>query len=94
MGYIIYMVVLIILVYKKYEFTFNREFIQVFIFQILVCAVVFLLARLIDQQWIIYICGLILLIGSFLYSWHELDKRIGIKNLVQEKLGKIRAITD
>ena len=87
-GYIIYIVVLTILVYKKYDFRFNREFFALFILQLALCLLVFSGVKFVDNQWLNYLVGIPLLGGSMWYSWYELDKRIDIKNMVKEKLKK------
>ncbi|HEY1023900.1 MAG TPA: O-antigen translocase [Sphingobacteriaceae bacterium] len=85
-SYAIYMVVLIVVVYKKYNFRFYRDFFFIFILQIVICLAVFSLVRWADNMFTLYTFGITLLAAATYYSWRELDKLIDIKDLLNKKL--------
>lgn len=71
----------------KYQFTFTPDFYKIFILQFILGLSCFLIIKLIPTPWA-YLAGLPFIIVSFWYSYVELDKRIGIKSIMQNYLNK------
>ncbi|MGA2331885.1 MAG: oligosaccharide flippase family protein [Syntrophales bacterium] len=65
----------------KYQFTFDPVFIRLFTFQLSLATVCFLLIKIIVSPYS-YLFGSVLIIISALYSWRELDKRMGLKEII------------
>ena len=71
----------------KFEFFYNYAFIKIFIFQFLLAFFCFLLMKFLRSPFS-YIFGLLIIIISTLNSYTELDKRLGLKNLLIRYKGK------
>jgi O-antigen/teichoic acid export membrane protein len=82
LGYAYYTGQVIFLTKRKYEFSYNHEFIKVFLIQFFLAMVCFLAAMLVPKPWS-YAAGIPFLLVSFVFSYRELDKRIGIKQIVE-----------
>ncbi len=76
--YVLYFLFMLAICIKKYEFSFKKSFSQVFIIQLILCSLAFLIAYIFKYP-SGYISGGILLIISSLYSLKELDKRMDLK---------------
>lgn len=87
------MLVLIVIVYKKYDFRFHNDFFKVFILQIIFCVIGFTVAKVVENALSSYLIGSIIMLLSLFYSWRELDKKIGIKDLIKEKFIKKSKVT-
>ena len=85
--YIIHFFVLLTVCGKKYELSFTKSFFKIFVVQLIFCTIAFLVAYFFQYP-IAYISGGILLVFSCLYSYKELNNRIGIKEFIQSKIGK------
>jgi len=83
---IIYFAVLVFVGKKRYQVSYTRVFLKMFIFQFLLCTIAFLIVYFFKNPIIGYISGGILLIVSSLYSYKELNKRIDIKDFVLSKI--------
>jgi len=71
----------------KYEFQFTTSFLKIFFIQIIFAVLCFI--TVIEMNTIIaYILGSIMILMSTLYSYREIDKRIGIKSLLGRFLKK------
>ena len=84
-SYFLYMLQVVLIARRRYSFKYSKGMINVFSTQMIlvllsVCCVIFL-----SSLWK-YIIGSCLLVLSALYSFRELDKRIGIKNYINSKL--------
>ena len=82
---ILYFFLVWIICMKKYEFCYNKLFYKIFIIQLFLCVIAFLIAYNFDYS-TGYVSGGILLIISCLYSYSELNKRLDIVDIVQSKL--------
>lgn len=80
-GYVIYLFQVFFLAKFKYGFNLYNETVILFFVQFFLVLLAFLVIRFINGNWS-YIIGIILLGLSVIYSIRELDKRIGIKNLI------------
>jgi O-antigen/teichoic acid export membrane protein len=65
----------------KYTFSFDKNFIILFLVQLLYSIVCFCAVKFIDSPYQ-YILGSILILLSALYSFKELDKRINFKSVI------------
>jgi O-antigen/teichoic acid export membrane protein len=83
--YILYFALIVFIGKKRYHVSYTKTFIKMFIFQLLLCTVAFLIAYFFKYP-IGYISGGILLIVSSLYSYKELNKRIDLKDFVMSKI--------
>jgi len=79
-SYIIYLIAVNVLVSKVYKFNLSMNFIKMFAFSVVLMAGTLSL-RLLYPNFIGYVLGAMLLIVSIIYSFFELNKRIGIKTL-------------
>ncbi|MBB3185996.1 O-antigen translocase [Microbacter margulisiae] len=86
-GYIIYLIQVHVLSHIKYSFSFNRDFIRIFIIQFLFVSGCFIVVKLLPTHYA-YGVGSILIILSGWYSYKELDKRLDLKNMLSQILHK------
>lgn len=84
-SYIIYMIAVNILTYRLYGFKLNTNFIYMFLILVILLASVLIIALFFANIYG-YIIGSIILGISLNYSFHELDKRLGLKNLIHSKI--------
>lgn len=84
-SYLIYLVQVFIVTKIKYKFTFTRSFYKLFIFQFLLAIACFIVVKFTTNPYP-YIIGSLLVIISIMHAYKELDKRIGIFELVKKKL--------
>jgi len=85
--YLFYFSFMFIVCRKKYEFNFTGLFSKIFIIQLVFCIFAFVIAYFFKYP-TGYISGGVLLVISVWYSYRELNKRIGIKEIIQSKIGK------
>jgi len=88
-GYLIYMLQVFFLARIKYGFSFDRLLYKVTGFQLTLGIACFLIIRFLEKPWS-YVAGLSLIIISVIYSLLELERRIGLKEVVLQKLSKFR----
>ena len=81
--YFYYTVQVYIIAKWKYEFGFTFDFIRIFIIQMSFLVLTFVLFSIFKAPWS-YIIGTFLIAFSGLFSFKELDKRIGIKELLSK----------
>ena len=86
-GYILYLFQIYILANYKYDFSFNSNFYRVFVYQFLFGLISFIIIKFINNPWNFGLGGLII-ICSTCYSIIEMDKRIGIKEVLFKKFNK------
>jgi O-antigen/teichoic acid export membrane protein len=77
-GYVLSMIQVFIIAKIKFEFKFQKDTYSIFFKQFTLCLSSFLIAVLIGGK-ASYIIGTILFLTSLLYSFNELDKRMGLK---------------
>jgi len=80
-GYLLYFFQYFILIKIKYSFDFDKPFRKIFVTQFLLVLSCFIFIKVIDNTYA-YIFGVVLFISSCLFSYKELEKRIGINNLL------------
>ena len=85
--FIVYLIQVYIVSKVKFEFAFDHDFIRIFTFQFSLAVAGFLTVRYLSFP-LIYIIGVILIMLSCWFSYNELDKRLGIKELFIKQLDK------
>jgi len=83
-AYIIYLVQLCLLSYRKYGYKFSSEFIRIFVIQIFMCVSTFLVVNLLNGDVIKLVIGAFILFFSLFYSFRELNKRINLIGLLND----------
>jgi len=90
-GYI-YMIFQIFIVSKYYyQFSFEAQFVKVFLIQLSLAIISFIVIETIDKPKS-YFIGTAVILVSVIYSYKELDKRIDIKDLFSKLLKKKKNI--
>jgi PST family polysaccharide transporter len=69
--------------YKKFSFQFTKEFVSIFIVVFLFCLLSICIS-FVDNNLIKYVLDTILFIGSIIYAFCELNKRIGFLSLLRK----------
>jgi O-antigen/teichoic acid export membrane protein len=87
LGYILSMFHIYLILHIKYKFSFNPEFYKIFVLQLIIGVTSLIVIKIVPDPWS-YFMGLLLIFFSTWYSFHGLEKRIGIKNLVKGYLKK------
>ncbi len=90
-GYLIYLTQVYLIARAKYGYFFDKSFQRIFLIQFLLGLTCFAGARFLNEI-ALYIAGAVIISGSSLYSFRELDKRIGLKNLIAERFKKNKQI--
>ena len=80
-AYLIYLIQVYFVSKIKFEFSFNNDFIRIFIFQFCLALLGFLSIRYLGFP-LIYIIGIILISISSWFSYKELDKRLEFKSII------------
>lgn len=78
-SYILYFIQILVIVRKKYNFSFNAGFKKVLLVNLFFTVVAIFVVKLITNP---YWIGLVILILSICYSLRELDRRIDIRMLI------------
>ena len=87
--YIIYLIQVYIIARMKYDFSFNRSFLILFIIQFSLALVSFVAVKFLDQPYP-YIVGVILIVISSWYSLKELEERLAIRQIALDFFEKRR----
>jgi len=82
LGYLVYLIQVFIIAKLKFEFSFNSDFLKVFLVQFSLALSCFLVVISFQQPYP-YIIGTLLFLISGVYSLKELEKRIGIKEIIK-----------
>lgn len=86
-SFAIYLVLVLGVTYRRYGFRLERECVRIFLCALLGVVLVFL-QTLFFADAIGYVAGGIIAIFAVWFSFHELDKRIAIKQLIGQKLNR------
>lgn len=81
-AYFIYLLQVYIIAKIKYEFKYEYDFIKIFTIQFSLAIFSFLVVKFITNSYS-YFAGVILILISSWYSFKELDKRIGIHDIIK-----------
>lgn len=83
LNFMIYTVIVYCVAHKKYEFVFSNKVVRLIIIQLACLIPVFLLRYLWRSDWSYLPSVIVLLIGCY-YSYIELDKRLNLKQAIQQ----------
>lgn len=89
LGYVFYLIQVFILAKIKYKFSFHHTFFKITGIQLFLGVLAFFTIRLLSVPWT-YIVGSLLITLASVYSYRELEKRIGFKEIVQNQIRKFR----
>lgn len=90
-SYILYFTLICFIAYKYYQFRLSNSYLKIFV-PILVSLFFTLLITRIENIVIMYIVGNLLIAGSCIYSFRELDHRIDMKNLLLNLKKRIKMV--
>lgn len=88
--YISYTLLIYTIVYKKYNFRFSANFLRNFLVQESMCLIAFVIVTFVGYNFWSYLFNVILILLSIGYSYKELDKRMGIQELIKSKFSKTK----
>jgi O-antigen/teichoic acid export membrane protein len=88
-GYLIYLIQVYFIARLKYKFRFARETYLVSGIQLALGTVCFMIIRFLEQPWS-YLLGSVFISISVYYSFRELDKRIGFKDILSSMILRIK----
>jgi O-antigen/teichoic acid export membrane protein len=80
--YLVYLIQVFLISKKKYLFNFDKDFIKLFLIQFGIGILCFSTVIMLDGFWF-YLLSICLTLLSIWYSFKELNKRIGIKNIIK-----------
>ena len=80
-AYIFYLVQVYIVASRKFEFSFSKEFYQIFILQFLFASGCFLIMKWVPKP-TSYLAGSSLIVLSAIHAYWELNKRLDIKSII------------
>lgn len=86
-GYILYLVQVFTIVRKKYSFYFLWAFARISVIQFMLGISCFIVSRFLSAPYL-YLAGTVLISVSVYLSYKELDRRVGLKMLIADKLLK------
>lgn len=86
-GFLLYLIQVFAIVRIKYRFFFLRTFIKITGFQLILGIACFLTSRFLNSPYL-YLLGSVIILMSAYFSFRELDRRLGLKALLVEKLRK------
>lgn len=81
LGYFFYLLQVFIICNRKYAFRFEKDFMKIFLLQLFCAVMCFCVVKFVPNPYQ-YIVGSILIILSAVYSFKELDKRLGLKGVI------------
>jgi O-antigen/teichoic acid export membrane protein len=84
LSYVLYFVIMLVIVRKKYDFAFSSFFWKIFLVQTVLILAAFGASDL-GTPYLLYIVVAILFSGSFFFSLNELNKRLDIKSFIKRK---------
>jgi O-antigen/teichoic acid export membrane protein len=82
-GYLLYLIQMLILSKRKFNFAFSSALIRIFIIQFLLAIGGFIAVRFLNSPFS-YLFGIGLIALSTWYSFKELDKRLGVRSILIE----------
>lgn len=87
--YVVYLIQVYFIAKVKYRFSFTTSFVKIFAIQFSLAVMSFAIVNLANDPYT-YILGIILIGISLWYSYVELEDRIGLKEIIQDFIQKIR----
>src|SRR5690554_2395620 len=88
-GYLVYFIQVFLIAKIKFGFSFYSSLSTIFLVQFILALSCFAVVSLIKQPYF-YLLGLVLISISGWYSYKELEKRIGIKEIIQDSIHRIK----
>ena len=88
LGYFLYLIQVYFIAKLKFEFEFENALVKIFIFQFALALCSFLAVRFLKQPYP-YVIGTALVLISTWYSFTELDKRIGVVDIIREYINSM-----
>lgn len=88
-SYALYFLQVYVIAKVKYNFSFNPSLITLFLIQFSLATLCFAAVNFIKQPYF-YLIGILLIIISGWYSYQELEKRIGIREIIQTGIQKLK----
>lgn len=89
-GYFVYFLQVYFIAKVKYFFTFENIFYKILIPQLLLNVICFIVMKELKAPWS-YFISIVFIVTSFVYSYIELDRRIGLKLLFKQITNKFKA---
>ncbi|WP_298653424.1 O-antigen translocase [uncultured Proteiniphilum sp.] len=89
LSYLVYLIQVFVIAKVKYHFSFHSSFTVIFLVQFLLALLCFVVMTVVKQPYA-YLPGVLLIAVSSWYSFRELEQRIGIKELIQNVIQKIK----
>ena len=86
-AYLAYAIQVFIIIYNKYQFRFNREFVKIFIIQLSLAFACFGVVYFLRGLWV-YAIGTGLIIICLFFSVNELNKKVQFLPFLKEKFKK------
>jgi PST family polysaccharide transporter len=86
LAYICNLIQILIINKVFYEITLGVSFLKIFIPHFACCVIVFLSLQFVKNQIIIYVVGILSLVISVIISYFGLEKCIGIKSIIQNRI--------
>jgi len=83
-GYLVYLVQVFLLAKIKYDFKFDKAFQKIFCIQFLLGLFCFMSSKFLDNKYL-YFLGSVFIVFSCLYSYKELNERLGLKALITDR---------
>lgn len=87
-GFLLYLIQVNLISRIKFDFFFNTSFVIIFGFQFLIAILSFIAIKIFPAPYS-YLVGILLVASSSLYSYKELDKRIGVRQIITNFKNKI-----
>jgi O-antigen/teichoic acid export membrane protein len=88
-SYMLYLLQVYLLATNRFGFLFTGDFVKVFLIEFLFCICCFMLVRTVQGLWL-YVFAVPLMIVIIAYSVYQIDKRIGIRDLLEKVVLKKR----
>jgi len=89
-NFMIHFIALLIITKYRYQFYFDQTFYRIFLLSIVTGITGFLITTFIPPPRIRYPLGIILFMGSCIFSYLEFDKRLNLKELVAKYYAKTK----
>lgn len=87
-NFMIHFIALLIITKYRYQFSFDQTFYRIFLLSIATGITGFIITTFITSPLIKYPLGIILFMGSCIFSYLEFDKRLNLKELVSKYYAK------
>ncbi|GAB4290213.1 MAG: O-antigen translocase [Marinilabiliales bacterium] len=88
-AYIVYLIQVFFVSKFMFQFNFDSAFIKIFFFQLVCSVAAFILIKFVGGT-LAYLFGSLVIIISAVFSFYELDKRIGLKVILQNLIQGLR----